>query len=455
MGRHLVIVGGGSAAVAAARAMAGRGGRATVIHDGLPLGGTCLHVGCVPSKYLIRAAEHLHRAETSGFPGLRPRGAEVDHPSLFRDLRELVRELRERNYEATLPAEEGIELIPGHGRLVSGTEVRVDGRVVRGDAVLVATGSRTNPAESRGLPPEKVLMNENLFERDRLPESVLVIGGGYISVELSQMMTRFGVRVTTLQRSGTVLSSQPEWLGSALGGFMREEGGNLICGTDLHGLEEGGEGVVARATVGGEERKFTAECVLMARGRLGNTDDLGLESVGVRPDAHGFVDTNPTLQTACPSVYAAGDVLGGHMLVYTASAEAERVVGHLYGETPRSWEPEAVPWVVFTDPQAAGVGWSAEEARARGYEVEEAELPVNRWPRFSTMREHRGVLKLFRNPKDDTLLGARALCPEGGDLMSELSLIRRHRIPLREVADSLSPYLTLNEGIQKCAAKFY
>ncbi len=455
MTKHLVILGGGTAAVSAATDMVSRGGSATIIHEGLPLGGCCLHVGCVPSKYLIRAAEQVHLTQHSPFPGLKPKGADIDQSLLFSDLRAKVKELRERNYEKPLPQVEGITLIRGWGKIVSSNAVEVNGQRIEGDAILVATGSRTHLAEAEDLPGSLVLSNENFFDQNQLPESVLVLGGGYIAVELSQMMNRLGVKVTTLQRSGHILSSQPAYLGEGLGEVMRSEGVDLVCNVDFQSFETGGEGVIAHAKVNGKEKTFTAQKVLMSRGRLANTDAIGLESIGVETRPNGSLDVNDRMQTSCPTVYAAGDVLGGHMLVYTASAEAERAVADLFGEAPSPWQPESIPWVVFSDPQIAGVGLSAEEARAQGYDVEEAELPVNRWPRFSTANREFGFLKMFRHPQTDTLIGARALCPEAGDLMSELSLIMKHEIPLKEIAGALVPYLTLTEGIQRCAAKFY
>lgn len=454
-GKHLLIIGGGSAAIAAARAVHARGGRSTLVHEGLPLGGCCLHVGCVPSKYLIRAAERAHHARHSPFKGQEPRGMRQDQAALFQDLRAKITAMRERNYEKPLPDLPGLTLIRGRGKVIDPSTIEVNGQRIQGDAVLLATGSRTDIADAAGLPPERILTNENLFDQDQLPESVVVVGGGYIAVELMQMMNRMGTHVIALQRSGHILSAQPAYIGETLGTYLKAEGVQLHCGADVESLEAGGDGVTARATVNGQSMSFTAHTVFMARGRLGNSEQLELDRVGIEANARGFVSVNDQLQTACPTVYAAGDILGGHMLVYTASAEAERVVAHLHGVPAPAWTPSSIPWVVFSDPQAAGVGLTAEEARAEGYQVEEAELPVNRWPRFSTANEDRGFLKLFRDPATDTLLGARALCPEAGDLMSELSLILHHRIPLRDIAAALVPYLTLTEGIQRCAAKFH
>lgn len=452
--KHLLVLGAGTAGVSAARAMVAHGGTATVVHHGLPLGGCCLNVGCVPSKYLIRASEHLWHSTHARFPGVKPQGAELEVKRLLADMRATVAELRKRNYEDPLPLEEGIEVVRGQGRIRDAHSIEVDGRVIEGDAILVATGSRTDLAGTEELPPEVVLSNETLFGLDGFPDSVLVLGGGYIGVEMGQMLHRMGTRVHLLQRSPQVLSSQPAEWGEALGGYLKAEGMDLHCGVEEVLLSPGGEGVVARGRVSGMNMEWTAQKVLMARGRLGNTADLFPPDLGVRLTSRGFVEVNEQLQTGCPGVYAAGDVLGGHMLVYTASAEAERVVAGLYGEDAPEFQDHEVPWVVFTDPQLSGVGWTLDEARQRGVDAEEAVLPVNRWPRFSTTGEKRGFLKLVRDRSTDTLVGARALCPEAGDLAGELGRILRHRIPLREVAETLVPYLTLNEGIQRCAARF-
>ena len=453
--KHLIIIGGGSAATSAARAAINRGGKVTLIHEGLPLGGCCLHVGCVTSKYLIRAAEQVHLCQHSVFPGLKPKGVDIQAPLLFADLQRIITDLRERNYTQPLPRLDGLALIQGWGKIVDGNTVEVNGRKISGDAILIATGSHTDMTDAKNLPAALVLSNENFFHQSDLPASVLVIGGGYIAVELSQMLNRLGVKVTTLQRSPHILSSQPAYLGEGLGRIMRGEGVNLVCGVNLLGLESGGDGVIAQTEVDGKARSFTARKVLMARGRHANTQDLGLANAGIATRQGGFLDVNDRMQTSCPTVYAAGDVLGEHMLVYTASPEAERAVADLFGDPPAPWSPESIPWVVFSDPQIAGVGLSAEAAVKQGLTVEEAALPVNRWPRFSTLNHKEGFLKLFRDPQTDTLIGARALCPEAGDLMSELSLIMRYKIPLKDIANSLVPYLTLSEGIQLCAARFY
>ncbi len=452
---HLLIIGGGTAAISAARDAVARGMEVTLVHEGLPLGGCCLNVGCVPSKYLIRAAEQVHQSQWQRFPGIVPKGADIDTRALLKDQRALVAALRKRNYEDPLPELAGLRMVKGWGALRDARSVEVNGETITGDAVLIATGSRTATPPIPGLETVDLLTNENLFDSDVLPNSVLVLGGGYIALEMAQMMQRMGTRVTLLQRSGHVLSKQPAELGEAIADFFRDEGMSVYCDTEIKEIRRNGDEIHASFSHGGEVKTCRAAAVFAALGRAGNTETLNLDGVGVETHGNGFIRVNEAYETSLPGVYAAGDVLGGHLLVYTASFEAEQIVARLAGESARGLTETEIPWVVFTDPQIAGVGLDAAAARAEGFEVEEAVLPVNRWPRFSTAHESRGFLKLYRDPTTDLLLGARAICPEGGDLTTELAWIRNKKIPLREVAASLAPYLTLSEGIAKCAANFY
>jgi mercuric reductase len=452
---HLIVLGGGTAAISAARAATDRGWRVTLVHAGLPLGGCCLNVGCVPSKYLIRAAERVYHAREPGFPGLSGSSLSPDTQALFKGQRDMVAALRQRNYLEPLPKLKGLECVEGFGRLEDAKTVVVGDRRITGDAVLIATGSSPWTPELPGADSVEILTNETLFDLESLPASMLVLGGGYIALEMAQMLQRLGTKVTLIQRSGHVLSAQPAELGETLTGFFEKEGMRVVCGTDLKRFEKTEAGVRLHLIQDGNPMVFEAEAVFSALGRKGNTGELGLDKLGIETKGRGFIPVNENFETSVSGVYAAGDILGGHLLVYTASFEAEQAVAHLCGDSVRPIHSEEVPWVVFTDPQVAGIGLDTDSARKQGLNVEEAVLPVNRWPRFSTIHEDRGFLKLIRDVETDCLVGARALCPEGGDLMTELGWILRKQIPMKEVAESLAPYLTLSEGIQKCAARFW
>ena len=449
MTKHLLILGGGSAALTGAMRAADAGWRVTMANAGLPLGGTCLNVGCVPSKFFIRAAESMQRARRPAHPGLRAGEPEIDFDVFVAAKQRLVDELRRVNYEERIPTIDGLRLIEGRAGLTAdqdGVAMTVNGERIEGDAALVATGERTFVPPVPGLAGTPFLTNETVFDLPARPASMLVLGGGYIALECAQMFQRMGTRVTLLQRSARVLRHQPEDLAHTLQDALRDEGLRLVCDCAIHSVgHTAADGFLARTSQG----DFAAERLFVGTGRVANVDGLPPEIV-----ADNRVPVDEFGRTALPRVYAAGDVTGEAQFVYTASHEADTAVAHLLGEAPEPIDYAALPWVVFTDPQVAGVGLSLAEARAEGIDADAAELPVARWPRFRVSCEDRGFLRLVRDRATNVLVGARAVCPEAGDLMPEIALLIRLRVPVPDIAKVLHPYLTLPEGIERAAARF-
>ncbi len=448
--KRVLIIGGGSAGMSAARRVIDLGGEAVVFNAGLPVGGTCLHVGCVPSKYLIRAAESAWRAGHAHHPGVAPHGAAIDAAPLLAGARALVRDLREANYEKALAEWENLVFVPHEARVIDPRRVQAGGTTYEGDGILICTGSRSGKPPVPGLAETPHLTNETLFDLERLPESIIVLGGGYIALELAQALHRLGVRVTVLQRSGVVLSHVPHDLGSSLRVALLDEGMDVRVNQRLLRVE----GNTTRVKVHTEDGTCSAHALLVATGREGNTAGLGLAELGVALDGHGFVRTEPHFETRLPGVFAAGDVLGGRMFVYTASMEAELAAENLLTGSRRTPDFDPLPWVVFTDPQVAGTGLDEARAAAAGIDVDTVELPVARWPRFRVAGVSHGFLRLIRDRRTDRLVGARAVAPEAGDLMTEISLLIRRGVTIPEILALPYPYLTLSEGIQRCAMRF-
>ena len=448
--KRVLIIGGGSAGMSAARRVIDLGGEAVVFNAGLPVGGTCLHVGCVPSKYLIRAAESAWRAGHAHHPGITPRGAAADSAPLLAGVRALVRDLREANYEKAVAEWEHLTFVPHEARVIGPRRVQAGGTTYEGDGILICTGSRSSIPPVPGLAETPHLTNETLFDLERLPESVIVLGGGYIALELAQALHRLGVRVTVLQRSGVVLSHVPHDLGTSLLESLRGEGMDVRVNQRLVRVD----GDASRATVQTADGACSAHALLVATGREGNTAGLGLAEMGVELDDRGFVQAEPHLETRVPGVFAAGDVLGGRMFVYTASMEAELATDNLLTGSRRTPDFDPLPWVVFTDPQVAGTGLDEARAAAAGIDVDSAELPVARWPRFRVAGISHGFLRLIRDRRTNRLVGARAIAPEAGDLMTEISLLIRRGVTIPEILALPYPYLTLSEGIQRCAMRF-
>lgn len=448
---HLLILGGGSAAMTGAIRALEHGATVTVANAGLPMGGTCLNVGCVPSKYFIRAAEWMHHAKHPTHPGLTAgTPPTLDWKTFMAGGQALVDELRRANYEEPIPKKEGLRWIEGQARLVVGDEGRpamqVAGETIPGDYALIATGARSFTPPIEGLADTPFLTNEYVFSQPEQPKRMIVLGGGYIALECAQAFQRLGTEVTLLQRSGRILKHEPEDIALGLQEILRSEGIELVTDAGIQSVQyEAGEFAVATA-----HGTFRADQLFLGTGRVANTTGLPPEIV----EPSGPVTVDEFQRTPLPRVYAAGDVTGGAEYVYTAAAEAEAAVDHMFTGTAPARDYHALPWVMFTDPQVAGVGMTLEAAKAAGLDCDAAELPMGRWPRFRVTFQTQGFLRLVRDRERNVLIGARALCPEAGELMSEIALCIRKQIPVTEIPKILHPYLTLSEGIERAVFKF-
>ncbi len=452
--RHLVVLGGGSAAFAAAIRASELGGRVTIINDGLPTGGTCVNVGCVPSKTLIRAAEVLHRANHHQFAGIRAHAAVVDFRAVIEQKRELVTQLRQAKYLDVIRDVPSIRLIQGRARFVSPNTVSFNGQQLQGDCFLIATGASPFVPLIPGLEEAGYLTNQTAFELEELPESLIVLGGRFVALECAQMFARFGSQVTILQRSDRILPGETSDLTDALTGYLCKEGIQIETGVTIHRVHRETKRVVVEAEVGGVGRTFHAEQIFVATGRKPNTAGLGLETVGVQVNRDGFIQVDETLRTSVPNIFAAGDVLGENMYVYTAAYEGALAAENAIKEDFRTRDYTGLPWVIFTDPQVAGVGWDERQAAEQGLDADVAVLPMSHVPRSMAARDTRGFVKLIRDKATDRLLGARILAPEGSELLMEVSLAIKYGITVTEIASSFHPYLTLGEAIKLAALTF-
>ncbi len=452
--KHLIIIGGGSAAFAAAIRATELGARVTMINDGLPIGGTCVNVGCVPSKNLIRAAEAYHRANHPHFPGIEAHARLVDFRKIIEQKRELVLNLRKSKYIDVIHNYQDVRVIEGRGKIVDPNTVEVNGEVIQGDRILIATGASPFVPDIPGLAQVAYLTNETAFELEDLPKSMLVLGGRYIALETSQMFSRFGCKVTILQRSPRILPTEMPDLTDALTQYLQEEGIQVVTGVQIEQVEATQQGVRVLARINGNLEVFEAEKILVATGRRPNTRDMGLETVGIQTDEKGFVQVDDTLQTTVPGIYAAGDVIGDHMFVYTAAYEGKLAAENAIAGEQKERDYHALPWVIFTDPQVAGVGLDELQAREQGIDAESTVLPLDEVPRALAARDTRGFIKLIRDRQTDRLVGARILAPEGSELLMEIALAIKFGITVEQIKDMFHPYLTLSEGIKLAAITF-
>ncbi|MDX1605240.1 MAG: mercury(II) reductase [Candidatus Competibacterales bacterium] len=448
----IAIIGAGSAGFSAAITAAGQGARVALIGRGT-LGGTCVNVGCVPSKTLIRAVGNLHQARAAArFAGIRGQAELTDWRALVAQKDALVAGLRQRKYADLLAAYEGIDYFEGPGRLADGG-VTVNGSHIRTERVVVTTGARPALPAIPGIDGVHCLTSTSALALDRLPESLLVLGGGYIGVELAQLFARAGVAVTLVCRSRLLPAAEPE-ISQALKGCFEDEGIRSLTGVSYGALRRTGQGSELRITRGGHEERLHAEQVLVATGRRPNTEHLGLDEAGVECDGRGAIAVDAYLRTSRAGVYAAGDVTGRDPFVYMAAYGARLAAGNALNGDTRRYDSTGMPAVVFTDPQVASAGLTERQARDRGLRVRRAVLPLEHVPRALAARDTRGLIKLVAAADTDRLLGAHILAPEGGDSIQTAALAIRQGLTVRELADMIYPYLTTVEGLKLAAQSF-
>ncbi|MBX5465514.1 MAG: mercury(II) reductase, partial [Clostridia bacterium] len=457
-GRYdLVILGSGSAAFAAAIRASQAGARVAMV-ERATVGGTCVNVGCVPSKYLLRASEIHDLAGQGGYPGLGTRAEAVDLPALMAGKEALVEGLRREKY-TDLIAEYGWEMVEGEASFLDGGRVRVRGpegeRVLEGERFLVATGAVPAVPPLPGLEEAGYLTSSEVLALGRLPRSVAVLGAGYVALELGQFLARLGAEVTLMQRGPRLLPRHEPEIGEALRQLLEEQGIRLLAGVRPERVERTAAGRLVRyRDASGQSGAVEAEEVLVATGRRPATEALALERAGVALAPGGGVAVDGRLRSTNPAVFAAGDVTGGPQYVYVAAHEGKLAAENALGLGARDLDLSLVPSVIFTRPAVASVGLTEARAREAGYPVRSAVLPAEALARARVNGATRGLYKLVADASGGRLLGAHLLAEEAGEVIYAAALALRGGLTVADLAESLAPYLTMGEGLRLAALAF-
>jgi len=448
----LAVIGAGSAGFSAAITAAEQGANVALIGHGM-IGGTCVNIGCVPSKTLIRAAETLHNARIAArFAGVSAHAELTDWRAIVRQKDDLVAGLRQAKYADLLPAYNGVAYREGQARLVEGG-VEVGGARVIADKVIVATGARPMAPAIPGIEAVPYLTSTTALDLDELPQSLLVIGGGYIGAELAQMFARAGVKVTLVCRSRLLPEAEPE-IGAALTGYFADEGLDVVSGVAYRAIRMTESGVALEITRDGRNMTIDVEKVLVASGRTPNTEGLGAAEFGVALSSKGAIVIDDRMRTTRAGIYAAGDVTGRDQFVYMAAYGAKLAAKNALNSDSLRYDNAAMPAIVFTDPQVASVGLTEAAARAAGRNIRVSTITLDQVPRALAARDTRGLIKLVADADDGRLLGAHILAPEGADSIQTAVMAIRGGLTVQQIADTIFPYLTTVEGLKLAALAF-
>ena len=460
----LLILGSGSTAFAAAL-RAAELGKTAVMTEMRTLGGTCVNRGCLPSKNLIEAARIVWESSHPRYKGLKPAKMKLDFGELISQKQDVVHAYRDKKYQSLVYEEDKIKVFNGLAELIDKHTVLVGGQKVSGDQILIATGTRPTIPQIEGLDHVPYLTSDLLTsdegqELKELPESMVIIGGGYIALELGQMFHRFGTRLTILERNQVILPNYEPEVSEALTFSLREEGLQIVTGAQVVRVSnKSSKEIEVVANLGGKEQPFKAQKLLVATGREPNTDNAGLDKVGVQLDEHGFVKVNDELQTNISNIWAAGDVIGrqtesqpatpvgahdGVIVAKNALAGAHQKVDH-----------RVIPRTIFTDPQVAVVGQTDEEAVGSGIRCWCGTIPLELVPRAGATHQTNGIAKMVINRETQEVVGVSLVMPNAGEVIHEAAMALRFRAKLEDYIDMIHVYPTMAEALKIAAISYF
>jgi len=435
----LVVLGSGGAAFAGAIRGRDLGKRVLMVEAGVT-GGTCVNVGCVPSKDLLVASE---RARLVGRPTLAEAVA---------DKTALVEELRQQKYLDLLD-DYGIEFRRGQARLTGAHTVVVDGEAVSARAILVATGAQPAIPQIPGLDATAYLTSTTALELSEAPTRLAVLGAGPVGLELGQMLGNFGSSVTFLARRGVAADAEPE-IAVKLASILRDQGHRIIAPATTTEIAMDGDGKVLRGSVDGDPFELRVDEILVATGRSPNTEQLGLEDVGVETDSHGAIVVDLDQRTSVQSIFAAGDVTAQPRFVYVAAAGGAAAAENALGARGERLDFRALPQIIFTAPAFAQAGLTEAQARAQGTEVETRVLSLDAVPRAIVNGDTRGLFKLVAEAQTGRLVGVSVLADGAPDVIHAAVLAIEQELSVADLTRTWAPYLAMAEGLKLAAQTF-
>jgi pyruvate/2-oxoglutarate dehydrogenase complex dihydrolipoamide dehydrogenase (E3) component len=446
-----LVIGAGQAGGPLAGTLA-RAGRRTALIEREHVGGTCVNEGCTPTKTMVASGRVAYLARRGAGYGVETGEVRIDLARVRERKRAIVKSFREGN-ERRLRATPGLDLVCGEARFVGPRTVAVDGRNLTAAQVFLNVGCRPAAPDIEGIERVGPLDSTSIMELDAVPDHLLVIGGGYIGLEFAQMFRRFGSRVTIVQRGRQLLPLEDEDIAGAVLDILREDGIEVVlearprCAAPLPG---GGVRLLVSMPAG--ELTLEGSRILLAAGRIPNTDRLDPAAGGINTDAKGFIVVNQRLETSAPGVWALGDVKGGPAFTHISYDDFRVIRANLLQGGDATTTERLVPYTVFIDPQLGRIGLSEREARAQGREYRVARMPMSYVARALEMDEARGVMKVLVDSHSGRLLGAAILGIEGGELMAMLQLAMMGNLPYHSLRDAVFAHPTLAESFNNLFA---
>ncbi|MBI2447655.1 MAG: mercury(II) reductase [Candidatus Omnitrophica bacterium] len=456
----LIIIGGGAAGFAAAIKADELGTKTLMVNSGLPMGGTCVNVGCVPTKFLLEVAGDYYKINHRRFYSLSSFG-KIDFTKLMREKDELVNSLRKSNYEDVLKNLPNVVYRDGKGHFISDDEIKLNGLPVSrhgerfsASKFIITTGSSTKVISIEGLKETEFLTNRTVLELKKLPESLLVIGAGPIGLEFGQIFSRLGSNVTIVELMEQILPQAEPIISEELRKSMEEEGINIITGAKTKKLENKNGKKIVLIEKEGKSEGLEAEDVLLATGVVGNSKDLGLDKIGIEVDKNGFIKVNEYLQTTKPHIYAAGDIIGAPWLETIAAKEGNIAVQNAFKDSKIEMSFANIPYAVFTSPQVASVGMKEAEYMQKYGTCLCSMVKMDRVPKAKAIKDTRGLIFMVLDHKTKRILGVHIVSSIASEIIHEATLAVRSGLTIDDIIDTVHVFPTFSEAVKIVAQSF-
>ena len=444
-----IVIGSGQAGTPLSKKLAKAGKKVALIEKRF-VGGTCVNDGCTPTKALIGSARAAYVATRKDL-GVLVQSFKVDFPAIIKRKDEIVISSRDGGREG-LEKTENLDLIFGDASFIDKKTISVklnDGgeEEMKADIIFIDTGAKATIPKIEGLEDVPYLTNTSILELKELPESLLIIGGNYIGLEFGQMFSRFGSKVTLIEKSDRIMSREDEDVSECVTAFFKEEGIDIITSANTTKIEKSPEGVTLTIKTKNGEQKVSASQVLIAVGRTPQTKMLGLENTDVEVDEKGYVKVNDKLETTAKGIYALGDVKPGPAFTHIAYNDHLIVLKNLMEDADLTIKGRPVPYCMFTDPQLGRIGISEHEAKEQGLNVKFAKLEMEHVARASEIGETKGFMKAVVDAKTDEILGATVLGYEGGEVMAVFQMAMQGKITAHTLRENIFAHPTMAESL--------
>ncbi len=449
----LFILGGGSAGFSAAIRASDLGAKVLIVENNV-IGGTCLNRGCIPSKFLIDVAKEFYRIKKPRYGSIKNTEGEIYFKEVLAELKMLIEKMRKEKYWDVLDAYPTIDYKQEMGEFIDEKRARVGSEEITFFKAIVTTGSRPSLPSVSGIEHVKAYTSDSIFDIDHLPEHLIIIGAGAVGLEIGQAFLRMGSRVSIIEATERIGGNEEPELTKRLRELLEKEGMEILTSARIMQVKREGERVTVKLMRDGKVTEISGTDILIATGRKPNTENIGLDRVGVEIDERGFIITNEYLQTTKEKIYGAGDCVGRYMLVTVAALEGAVASENALLGNVKKIDYNSIPHAIFTDPELASVGYKEEELKNRGISYRSTMLEFSKVPRAILSRKKEGIIKMLAEEKTNKILGVHILAEEGAEIIHKAVPIVKYGLTVEDVIEMVDIYPTLSESVKLCALSF-